>query len=267
MVWVNGVVSETVSIGDRSFQYGDGCFTTILTRNGKVQHWQLHIERLEACLNVLDIPLPDWQQIEEWIDLALLSDTKAGLKIHITRGVGGRGYSPSQVTKPNVTISHFSFPAHYAQWQANGLQLGLCSKRMGLNPMLAGHKHNNRLEQVLLKGEMDRAGYSDGLCLDIHGHIVETTSANIFWVKGGTLYTPSLVNAGVAGVARKIILQQSTQLGMKVVMGDFELDHLDNAEEVFISNALLEVAPITQIGQHQYSIGTQTRRFQESFNS
>ncbi len=56
-------------------------------------------------------------------------------------------------------------------------------------------------------------------------------------------------------------------MGMKVVTGDFEIDHLDNAEEVFISNALLEVAPITQINQHYYSIGRQTRRFQESFNS
>ncbi len=267
MVWVNGVVSEAISVGDRSFQYGDGCFTTILTKNGKVQHWELHVERLEACLNVLGIPLPDWRQIEEWIEPVLLSDAKAGLKIHITRGVGGRGYSPSQVTKPNVTISHFAFPAHYAQWQADGLALGLCSKRMGLNPMLAGHKHNNRLEQVLLKDEMDKAGYADGLCLDIYGHIVETTSANIFWVKGETLYTPSLDKAGVAGIARKTILNVAVEIGMKVVMGDFELDHLDNAEEVFISNALLEIAPITQIGQNQYLIGKHTRRFQESFNS
>ncbi len=267
MVWVNGIVSDVVSVGDRSFQYGDGCFTTMLTKNGKVQHWEMHVERLEACLNVLAIPLPDWQQVEEWMALALLADTKAGLKIHITRGEGGRGYSPSQVTKPNVTISHFAFPVHYAQWQAEGLALGLCSKRMGLNPMLAGHKHNNRLEQVLLKDEMDKAGYSDGLCLDIHGHIIETTSANIFWVKGETLYTPSLDNAGVAGIARKTILNVAVECGMKVVMGDFELDHLDNAEEVFISNALLGVAPIIQVGHNQYAIGKHTRRFQESFNS
>ncbi len=267
MIWVNGQLSEVTALGDRSFQYGDGCFTTILTKSGKMQQWEFHIERMVACLQLLGIPVPDWRQVENWVELALLPDEKAGIKIHISRGVGGRGYSPANLNQPNVTISRFTFPAHYAQWQASGLVLGVCSKRMGLNPMLAGHKHNNRLEQVLLKAEMDEAGLADGLCLDIHGHIVETTAANVFWIKGGTLYTPSLLNAGVAGVARRAILDHSRQLGMKVVMGDFELDHLDNAEEIFISNALLEIAPVIQIAQHQYSIGKQTRRFQESFNS
>jgi len=267
MYWVNGEVSNVVAIGDRSFQYGDGCFTTILTKKSKVQHWQFHLERMEACLQVLGIPIPDWQQVLEWVELAVLQEEKAGIKIHISRGVGGRGYSPAQVTGPNVTISNFAFPAHYVQWQTEGVELGICSRRMGLSPMLAGHKHNNRLEQVLLKAEMDNAGYLDGVCLDIHGHIVETTAANIFWVKGGTLYTPSLNNAGVAGVARRVILEYSRQLGMKVVMGDFEIDHPDNADEVFISNSLLEIAPVVQISKHQYPIGKQTRRFQENFNS
>jgi len=129
-------------------------------------------------------------------------------------------------------VTNFSFPSHYAQWQAEGLPLGICSKRMGLNPMLAGHKHNNRL-----------------------------------WVKGATLYTPSLKNAGVSGVARRIILEYAQQLNLKVVKGDFELDHLDNAEEVFISNSLLEIAPVVQISERKYSIGQQTLRIQEKFNS
>lgn len=267
MFWINGEQSDLVSVSDRSFQYGDGCFTTMLVKQGRIQHWQYHLDRMEACLKVLDIPFPDWPQVEQWLEQALLSDEKSGLKLHITRGTGGRGYSPAQTTQPNVTISNFSFPSHYAQWQAEGLPLGICSKRMGLNPMLAGHKHNNRLEQVLLKSEMDLAGYLDGLCLDIHGHIVETTAANIFWVKGATLYTPSIKNAGVSGVARRIILEYAQQLNLKVVKGDFELDHLDNAEEVFISNSLLEIAPVVQISERKYSIGQQTLRIQEKFNS
>ncbi len=267
MIWINGELNDLISAGDRSFQYGDGCFTTILTKQGAIQHWAYHIERMEACLKVLGISQPNWQQVEQWLQSAILQDVKAGIKIHISRGVGGRGYSPTNLTEPNITISNFAFPSHYTQWQLEGLQLGVCTKRMGLNPLLAGHKHNNRLEQVLLKGEMDQAGYLDGVCLDIHGHIVETTAANIFWVKGRTLYTPSLKNAGVAGVARRNILEYARHLNLKVVKGDFELDHLDNAEEVFISNSLLEVAPVVQISEHKYSIGPQTLRIQEKFNS
>lgn len=267
MFWHNGEPRDTVAIADRSFQYGDGCFTTILTKQGEIQHWPYHMERMDACLKLLAIPLPDWSQIRRWLDQATLDEAKAGLKLHISRGEGGRGYSPSQVTQPNVTISHFAFPTHYTQWQQHGLQLGVCHLRMGINPLLAGHKHNNRLEQVLLKGEMDRAGFADGVCLDIQGHVVETTMANLFWVKDKTLYTPTLASAGVAGIARRLILELAPTLGLEVVVGRFVLEHLEQADEVFISNAIVEVAPVTELAGQHYSIGFYTRRFQESFNS
>ncbi|WP_325205978.1 hypothetical protein [Vibrio sp. 03_296] len=58
MYWVNGVVATEVSLSDRSFQYGDGCFTTMKTLNGQIEHWPLHIERMEACLQVLSNSSP-----------------------------------------------------------------------------------------------------------------------------------------------------------------------------------------------------------------
>ncbi|GAA5645364.1 aminodeoxychorismate lyase [Vibrio proteolyticus] len=267
MFWVNGRPSNVITITDRSFQYGDGCFTTMLTVGGEIQHWSLHIERMEACLNLLDIPLPDWEQVHLWLQEAALNDERAGLKLHVTRGSGGRGYSPAGMTSPNVTISHFSYPLHYAAFTDTGVQLGVCDRRLGVNPMLAGHKHNNRLEQILLKAEMDQAGYQDGVALDINGHVVETTMANLFWVKGNTLYTPSLDFAGVSGVVRRLVIEKTPSLQLNVVMGEFDLEHLEQAQEVFMTNSILGVAPVTQIGHHYYSIGAITRRFQESLNS
>ncbi|XAW88962.1 aminodeoxychorismate lyase [Vibrio sp. CDRSL-10 TSBA] len=267
MFWHNGELTDVVSVSDRSFQYGDGCFTTMLTRQGQIELWGYHVERMEACLNVLSIPLPDWEQISLWLQQAMLADDKAGLKLHISRGQGGRGYSPANLLHPDVTISHFSYPAHYAAWQQEGIRLGVCHHRMGLNPMLAGHKHNNRLEQVLLKGEMDQAGYADGVCLDLNQHVVETTMANLFWRKGDTLYTPDLSNSGVAGVARRLIVEQAPDLGLNLESGAFKLDHLADAEEVFISNAIMETAPVIEISGQTYPIGHYTRRFQESFHS
>lgn len=55
MFWVNGVPQTHVELGDRSFQYGDGGFTTILTQNGELVYWQEHIERMKSCLDVLKI--------------------------------------------------------------------------------------------------------------------------------------------------------------------------------------------------------------------
>ncbi len=183
MFWVNGKPTNSIPVTDRSFQYGDGCFTTMLTRKGEIQHWSLHVERMEACLTQLEISSPNWESVLTMLEQAALPDEKAGLKLHISRGDGGRGYSPALVDSPNITVGQFSFPNHYETIQSQGIELGVCEKRLGHSPMLAGHKHNNRLEQILLKSEMDKNGFLDGLTLDIEDNVVETTMANIFWKK------------------------------------------------------------------------------------
>ncbi|EEY98543.1 aminodeoxychorismate lyase [Vibrio sp. RC586] len=267
MYWVNGNRLNNVPIHDRSFQYGDGCFTTILTKYGQIQLWPQHKARLQACLDALHITQPDWSRVIEGLESMICPDAKAGLKIHISRGVGGRGYSPTQVSESSVTISAFPFPSHYEQWRQTGVALGICEQRMGLNPLLAGYKHNNRLEQILLKREMDLAGFDDGICLDIHGRVIETTVANLFWCKDGHIFTPCLNNAGVAGIARRCVMDIAKLLGWPVVIDEFALESMLAADEVFITNALLEVAPVKQIGAQQYTIGSMTRRIQESSNS
>ncbi len=267
MYWVNGQRRNEVPIHDRSFQYGDGCFTTILTKEGQVQQWSSHKARLQACLDFLHIPEPNWDRVWQGLQSMILPQEKAGLKIHISRGLGGRGYSPTQVSESIVTISAFAFPAHYQAWRDKGLAVGICQQRMGLNPLLAGHKHNNRLEQILLKREMDNAGWDDGVCLAINGKVIETPAANIYWGSDGTMFTPCLRHAGGAGVARRQILELAQQQEIPIVIDEFTREALLSAEEVFITNALLEVAPVTQIGQQRLTIGSMTRRFQESSNS
>ncbi|MFM2590456.1 aminodeoxychorismate lyase [Vibrio sp. TBV020] len=267
MFWLNGKPADTISLSDRSFQYGDGCFTTMLTREGRIQHWSKHVKRMNACLDLLAIPHPDWHEVENWLNRAVKSDAKAGLKLHISRGEGGRGYSPTQVASPNVTISDFIYPPHYEQWVSTGLELGICRTRLGHNPLLAGHKHNNRLEQVLAKAELDEDGNADGVVLDICDYVVETTMANLFWVKDGTLFTPDLRNAGVSGVMRRLVLEYAENLPLESSIGDFKLEDILSADEVFISNSVLGVAPIKRIGTTSFDIGKMTKRIQEMIDS
>ncbi|WP_117233288.1 aminodeoxychorismate lyase [Vibrio maerlii] len=265
MYWLNGTQADSISLTDRSFQYGDGCFTTILVKAAEPQWLTFHIERMEACLKVLGIPVPCWAEVIQWLSKAAIDAPLSGLKLHISRGSGGRGYSPSGVMNPDITISAFDYPQHYHSIQSQGIELGLCEAKLGINPMLAGHKHNNRLEQILLKAEMDRVGLVDGVVLDIHDHVVETTMANLFWCKDKTIYTPSLEDCGVSGIVRRLIIQDAEQLGHKAVIGKFDLDHLANADEVFISNSILGVAPVIKVGQYQFRRGPMSRQYQERY--
>lgn len=269
MFWVDGESQQTVALTDRSFQYGDGCFTTMLTLDGEIQYYNDHQQRVDACLVALRIAPLDWEQVSLWLDKALCFVPEKGLggvKLHVSRGSGGRGYSPSGAFSSVVTISTFAYPEHYGQWQQSGVELGVCQQKLGLSPLLAGHKHNNRLEQILMKAELDELGLMDGIALDINGQVVETTMANLFWRKGSELFTPELNANGVAGVMRKQVL---LELGKQteVVVGRFDLEHLLSGEEVFMTNSILGVAPVTKIKETQFEIGHVTRTLQGLLNS
>lgn len=271
MFWVNGLPQTHISLGDRSFQYGDGCFTTIKTKKGELEHWQAHVERMEACLKTLHIPSPDWSQVFDWVMKAVLNDELAGVKIHISRGTGGRGYSPSGIEGPVVTISNFAFPSHYSSWQENGVPLGVCETRLGIQPLLAGHKHNNRIEQVLAKAEIEGTEFTDAVTLNVQNHVIETTMANLFWVKDKKVYTPDLSLSGVAGVMRRKVLEFLQTNGYPVQVATFELSDLLNADEVLMCNSLLGVAPVSGIStpdnKIDFPIGKLTRRLQGNLNS
>ncbi|WP_041058090.1 aminodeoxychorismate lyase [Vibrio owensii] len=271
MFWVNGLPQTHISLGDRSFQYGDGCFTTIKTKKGELEHWQAHIERMEACLKTLHIPFPDWRQVFDWVMKAVLNDELAGIKIHISRGTGGRGYSPGGIEGPVVTISNFAFPSHYSSWQENGVPLGVCETRLGIQPLLAGHKHNNRIEQVLAKAEIEGSEFTDAVTLNVQNHVIETTMANLFWVKDKKVYTPDLSLSGVAGVMRRKVLEFLQTNGYPVQVATFELSDLLNADEVLMCNSLLGVAPVSGIStpdnKIDFPIGKLTRRLQGNLNS
>ncbi|WP_060982314.1 aminodeoxychorismate lyase [Vibrio splendidus] len=291
MFWVDGESQQTVDILDRSFQYGDGCFTTMLVSDGEIQHFHDHQHRVDECLKALRISALDWSVVSLWLDTALqhiqhngLHSTnlygskklhnvnkphneKSGIKLHVSRGSGGRGYSTKNIAKPTITLSTFGYPSHYAAWQDSGVELGICQQALGLSPLLAGHKHNNRLEQILMKDEMDQANEVDGVVLDISGNVIETTMANLFWRKGQAIYTPQLTQSGVAGVMRKQVLTALNQAELSVTISDYCLSQLMQADEVFMTNSILGVAPVTRISDTQFNIGTVTRSLQGQLNS
>ncbi|CAM3651919.1 Aminodeoxychorismate lyase [Vibrio aerogenes CECT 7868] len=266
MILIDGKSADVVPADDRSYQYGDGCFSTILTLNGQVQYWDYHRQRLESCLKVLCIPYPDWDEVLAWMSRVIKPEAKAGIKIHISRGSGGRGYAFPEKTSPRVMISSFAYPGYYSDLITDGIELGLCRQRLGLNPMLAGHKHNNRLEQILLKNEVTQLGYIDGVVLDIYDNVIETTMANIFWVKNDRFFTPALDQAGVAGVVRRVVTEWVQEEGKSLSVGSFSVDALLAADEVFITNSVLGVAPVIRMMASEFSVGEYTKEIQKRVN-
>ena len=250
--FVDGQAANTIAIDDRGLAYGDGCFTTALVQHGEVLMLAQHIDRLVQQSQQLGLPKFDLMALTDNLH-NISAGIKIGIvKVMITCGSGGRGYSRLGAEQARVIVSLHDYPAFYPQWQQQGISVGISEQQLGINPMLAGIKHLNRLEQVLLRAELDKRLEDDLLVTDANGYVVECCSANVFWLKAGQWYTPSLATAGVAGLMRANILLNNPS----IQQGQYLSDDLDNIDAMFISNAILGIVPVKTFNGQQLDISS-----------
>lgn len=241
---------------DRSFNYGDGIFTTVRVHDGKLALWPLHLQRLQRTAMQLGFAAIDWQQLQQQAEQAINSAEQV-VKILISRGEGGRGYGCDNVSAPRVYISSSMMP-DYRLIQQQGVKLTIARLQLAVQPALAGLKHNNRLEQVLLKQELSHTLADELLVLDQLGFITEATAANVFFFRAGQWFTPALTRAGVAGVMRQHIMQQ-----IKVTEVNWCAHELDTIDEIFICNALMGIVPVSMLEHRSLSVSAVQQLIQQ----
>ena len=231
-----------LTLSDRSFQYGDGVFTTILVDSGKLVFWDLHWQRLQLALQRLgmaELIEADVRRLAE----QQIQQAQQVVKLLISRGQGGRGYSPAGFAQPLVYASASPLP-DYTQARQLGITLGVAALQLAVQPLLAGLKHTSRLETVLLKAEVERSGFDELVALDHLGYVTELSAANLFFQLEGRWCTPQLQRAGVAGVMRQWLLQQ-----FEIQQADYSLAQLRQASAMFATNALMGIVPVRQFLQ------------------
>jgi len=259
---VDGVASTQVSALDRGLAYGDGLFESIRFVGARAPLWSRHMQRLaEGCAR-LRIPAPDPAQL--WREALEVSHGMPAsvLRITVTRGVGERGYVLPAAPRPTRVVAAFAPPLVAAGAHAQGLRMRVCTIRLAQQPLLAGLKHLNRLEQVLARAEWDDLAIAEGVLLDSHGRVISATMANLFAVVDGELLTPSLDRCGVAGVARAEVLAACPQ----TQVGELTLAALRGASEVFLSSSVRGILPVRSLDDCDYVPGATTRRLQQHWH-
>ena len=234
-------------IADRSFNYGDGIFTTIKVSQGQLQLWPLHLQRLQHAAARLAFGHIDWQRLQQQV-FAAVTESEQVIKVLVSRGEGGRGYSPKGIVQPLWYITTAPLP-DVSQARNSGIVVKCAALKLAIQPLLAGLKHNNRLEQVLLKQELAQHDCDDLLVQDQQGFVTEAISANVFFLKQNQWYTPELNRAGVAGVMRQHIL-----LNSRVTEINWHLDTIDHIDAMFVCNALTGIVPVRQLNGRALTI-------------
>ncbi len=232
---------------DRGLQYGDGVFETMRVHQGRVRLLEYHLERLGLGCRRLDIAGPSLTALRRELERIASRRSEGVLKLIVTRGVGRRGYRPTGREKCTRILTLHALPKTVLSDASTPARVRLCAMPLGLNPRLAGLKTLNRLESVVARSEWSDARIWEGLMRDVDENIVCGTMSNLFLRSGPNLMTPVLDRCGVAGVMRRWVLQRAGELRLNVIERRIRWRDLSEAEEVFMSNAVVGLRSVAVI--------------------
>ena len=259
--WVNQQLQSSLSVLDRGFAYGDGLFETLRFHRGQFHLLERHLQRLQLGCQRLAIPCP-LESLHAHLALAAAylqgrEIAEASLRLSVNRGdalesIDGRGYGGGHGT-PNVVFS--LFPARLPWREVPEPADLICSDiHLPSQPLLAGIKHCNRLEQVLAATRVRRAKATEAVMLNQSGHPVSGIAANLFLVNSGRLYTPELLDCGVAGTVRDLVLHQlAADCMIHVEQRALARDELYQADEIILTNSLIGIQSVASLDARQFS--------------
>ncbi len=231
-----GRPGEHVCTSDRGLQYGDGLFETVSGVAGQPRWLALHLERLQRGCERLQLPFRDFQALRGEIAALAAGAQRCLVKVIVTRGrAERRGYAPSGGERPTRIVSRHPWPqAAPRAW--SGFRLGISGVRLGINPLLAGLKHLNRLEQVLAQRALEQARLDEVLMLSSSELVIGGSMSNVFFADAAGLITPALGDCGIAGVMRGLVLEAAAKLGIPVQVRGVHREELGDMREAFVTN-------------------------------
>ncbi|WP_417580724.1 aminodeoxychorismate lyase [Nitrincola sp.] len=259
---VNGKPAVTLSFLDRGLSYGQGLFETLRIAGGKPLLWEAHLQRLLRGCQRLHIPTEGLQTALQDDLEQLLPVDQAVLKILVTAGCGGRGYTLPGDIQPTRILQQLPLPDYSDNPALQGIQARWCSLQLACAPTLAGIKHLNRLEQVLARAEWSDPAVREGIVCGADGYLAEGTMSNLFLVYDGRLLTPDLSQYGIAGIMRNYLIELAASVGIKAETGQYSRTELLAADEVFFCNSLIGIWPLAQLDDQTFIPGPVTRRLQ-----
>jgi 4-amino-4-deoxychorismate lyase len=250
-IWVDGRPCAALPLPDRGLQFGDGLFETLLLRNGRPLFEPLHLERLAHGLSRLAFPACVEASAGHLATACAAIAAKgwdwASLRITVTRGAGPRGYATPADPAPRFIVSAAPLSRDGAT-MLPAASVATSDVRWPTQPLLAGIKHLNRLEQVLAATEAARRGVDEVLMLDQPGRPLSMSAGNLFAVFGDRVVTPPLSDCGIAGTRRRLVMEQwAPAIGLAVEESHLSIAELYRSDEIFFSNSLVALRPVRSL--------------------
>ncbi len=268
--WYDGQIQHVddirISPLDHSLLYGIGFFETFRTYDGQVPLWSFHWERLTRALRDYAIRLP-YKSDQLRAAVATLYDVYGEdiyIRLNVLAGEEGIGLRPTTYENPHVLLYAKPLVVQQRGTEKDGFVL---QTRRNTRESAIRHKSHNYANNVKGRLELTSLRDEEGIFLTEEGYVAEGVTSNVFWTRRGELYTPSLQTGALEGTTRRVLLQLAPKLDIVHHIGQFPVDALQKADEVFVTNAIQELVPLRSLdGQPlKGKEGTIYRRLHEAY--
>mgnify|MGYP001552988008 FL=1 len=255
-VYLNGdfikAEEAMVSVFDQGLLYGDGIFESFRSIGDRIYQFPQHYQRLLQSAAALCYPRTFTQQKLEAILMELRARNNlndAYYRITITRGKGQVGFQRELENDLTCLVIGREFQAVDSALYQQGIQLRVAQTRRNAPEAISPKiKSISNLNSLLGRLEARAAGAFEVIMLNNKDHICEGAAANIFWVKDKWVFTPDASTGLLEGVTRSTIMRLCEEsLNLRVITGEFKLQDLKFADEVFITSTSLEVMPVVKV--------------------
>lgn len=242
---------------NRGYNYGDGLFETLRVIRGKIIFWEDHYNRLTSGMELLQMQIPNYwskaylqSRILDLITQNKLNDQPVRVKINVHRDASGL-YKPHH-HKIKYLIRTSPLGSDSYTKKGNDYRLGVFETHRISSGNLSNLKNTNKLINVLGSIYAEKIGMDNCLLLNDKGNPVETLNGNIFIVKGNSIITPPLSDGSLDGITRRKIIALAAQTTYQLKQATISFTDLKNAEEIWITNTIVGIQPITHYDKRTY---------------
>ncbi|OOE09540.1 aminodeoxychorismate lyase [Fictibacillus arsenicus] len=254
-IYINGKVlpmeEAVISPFDHGFMYGLGAFETFRTYNSFPYLIDEHMKRLHEALDELNInAVINTDHVIKMVR-TLLQKNKlddAYFRLNISAGNGDIGLQTDPYENPAVIL----FTKPLPQSIISAKELVLLKTVRNTPEGKQRLKSHHYLNSILGKRELKDPAGQEGVFLTEQGFISEGTVSNLFWYKDGTLFTPGLSTGILNGITRKWVLNASEKLNIPSETGNYKINELHDADEVFLTNSIQELVPVNRFEQKHF---------------
>ncbi len=246
-----------ISIFDGGWLHGAGLFETMRAENGRVFRLESHVQRLfrsaEALLTPIDRNLLPSSAIFEEL---LLRNRLQRARIRLTVTAGPvRLVENSASMACTLCITAAELGSYPDEFYEKGVHCAVSGFRVSPTDPMAGHKTTGYLPRLIGLREAQQTRCVEAFWFTTASHLAEGCISNVFLVRHGVLKTPPLNTPVLPGIARGLVLSIAREIGLEVREVPLIIDDVLSADEVLLTNTIMQVLPVIRVERHDVGGG------------